>query len=453
MNKIEKSVNPITEGKIGKEMLLFFFPIMFGSLFQQIYNAVDTLIVGRTLGKIALSAVGGSSGMITLLVLSFFIGLSSGASVLVSQYFGAENEEKVRKTVHTILVFSVISGILVSILGILLSPVLLKWMSAPEDTVDWSLIYLRVYFAGFTANLLYNAGAGILRAAGDSRKPFIYLMIGCVLNILLDLLFILQLSLGVFGAALATVLSQAVSAVLVLITLARRKDACRLVLSELRIDGQILKKIIRIGLPSGVEGVMYALSNTVIQIGVNGFGTNYVAAWATYYKIDGLFWTTVSAFGIAGATFVGQNIGAGKSERVRKSLRISMTQALTAAVVISVLVYLLCPYIFPLFSTDPAVNAIGVAMMRFLTLFYILYVPIEIISGALRGAQDTFVPMILSLTCICAIRSLWILAVLPKYHTMYIMMLSYPISWVICAAAFFLYLFRFSKLKPYLQKK
>lgn len=444
--------NPITEGKIGKEMLIFFFPILFGSLFQQIYNAADALIVGRYLGKIALSAVGGSSGMIVMLIVGFFIGLASGAAVLVSQYYGSGNEEKVSRSVHTVMAFSIVCGGVIMVLGIWLAPVMLGWMHTPEDTMEWSIIYLRVYFAGMIGNLIYNAGSGILRAVGDSRRPFIFLVVCCLLNVVLDLLFILVIPMGVFGAALATILSQAVSAVLVIVVMARRKDACRLKLRELRMDRRILMKMIRVGLPAGLGSVMYGLSNTIIQVGVNGLGTDYVAAWATYYKIDGVFWTTIQAFGIAGATFVGQNIGARRDDRVRKSVWVCMGQAAFSSVLLSVLIYLICPWLFPLFSTDAGVNAVGVAMMRYLTRFYVLFVAIEILSGVLRGAGDTFVPMLISGIGVCLIRSLWILLVLPKHHDMYTMMNSYPISWGISSVAFFIYLLGFSKLKPYLRR-
>lgn len=445
--------NPITEGKIGKEMLLFFFPILFGSLFQQIYNAADALIVGRYLGKIALSAVGGSSGMIVMLIVGFFVGLSSGAAVLVSQYYGSGNEEKVSRSVHTVLVFSILCGVVIMILGIWLAPTMLGWMNTPEDTMEWSVIYLRVYFAGMVGNLIYNAGSGILRAVGDSRRPFIFLVVCCLLNVVLDLLFILVIPMGVFGAALATILSQAVSAVLVLVVMARRQDACRLHLKKMKIDKKMLKRMVHVGLPAGMQSVMYGLSNSIIQVGVNGLGTDYVAAWATYYKIDGVFWTTIAAFGIAGSTFVGQNIGAGKSSRVTKSIWVCILQAVCSAVLLSIVIYLICPWLFPLFSTDAGVNQVGVAMMRYLTRFYVLFVSIEILSGVLRGAGDTFIPMLISGIGVCLIRSLWILFVLPKHHDMYTMMNSYPISWSISSIAFFIYLFTFSKLKPYLRRK
>ncbi|MDO4977405.1 MAG: MATE family efflux transporter [Eubacteriales bacterium] len=439
--------NPITEGKIGREMLLFFFPILFGSFFQQIYNTADALIVGRFLGKIALSAVGGSSGMIVMLVIGFFVGLSSGATVLVAQFYGAGDEEEVSKAVHTVFLFSLLCGFAVMVLGIVMTPAILRLMNAPEETMEMSIIYLRVYFTGMIGNLIYNVGSGILRAVGDSKRPFLFLVVSCILNIILDLLFIIVFRMGVFGAAFATILSQLVSAILVIYVMIRQKASYQLHLKKLHMDLAILKKMIQVGLPAGMQAVMYGVSNIIIQVGVNGLGTDYVAAWATYYKIDGVFWMTVNAFGIAAATFVGQNYGAAKMGRVKQSIVICMLQTITASVCLSVAFYVVSPWIFPLFSTDSGVIKIGVAMMRYLTRFYVLYVSIEILSGALRGVGDTFIPMVISGVLVCLLRSVWILFVMPLHNNMYTMMISYPISWSICSVAFFVYLLCFSKLR------
>lgn len=443
----QTSFNPVTQGKIGKEMLRFFFPILWGSLFQQIYNTADALIVGRHLGKTALSAVGASSGMIIMLVVGFFVGLSSGASVLVSQYIGSGQEKETHDTIHTAILFSLVCGLIVTISGIAMTPMLLSWMQTPLDTMQQSTIYLQVYFAGMIGNLIYNVGSGILRAAGDSRRPFCYLVISCLLNIILDLAFIIHLDLGVFGAGLATILSQAVSALLVILALVRSKGPCRLQLTELKMERSYLNKIIHIGLPAGLQSIMYGISNIIIQVAVNGLGTDYVAAWATYYKIDGVFWMTVSAFAIVGATFVGQNYGAGQSERVKRCIRINLLQAFAAAALISLFVYFSAPWLFPLFSNDAGVNRIGVDMMRYLTRFYILYVSIEILSGVLRGVGDTFIPMLICGIGVCLLRSLWILLVTPISNNIYTIMVSYPISWVTSSLAFYIYAFRFSRLK------
>lgn len=449
-NTNNKTWNPVTEGKIGKEMLIFFFPILLGSFFQQIYNTADALIVGRYLGKIALSAVGASSGMIVMLVVGFFVGLSSGATVLVAQFYGAGDEDSVRKTIHTVITFSILCGGLITLVGIPLAPKMLEWMRTPEDTMEMSIVYMRVYFAGMIGNMIYNVGAGVLRAVGDSRRPFIFLVVCCFLNIILDLVFIIPLGMGVFGAGLATILSQAISAILILIVMIRQKDCCQLILSELRIDVGILMRMIRIGLPAGLQSIMYGVSNIIIQVAVNGLGTDYVAAWATYYKIDGVFWMTVSAFGIVGATFVGQNYGAGLKERVKRCVKINLLQAMLASLFLSIVIYAITPWLFPLFTTDAGVNQIGVDMMRYLTRFYVLYVSIEILSGVLRGIGDTLVPMLICGVGVCLLRSLWIIFVMPLHNDMYTMMVSYPISWVVSSIAFIIYTKKFSKLKAIL---
>lgn len=298
------------------------------------------------------------------------------------------------------------------------------------------LIFFFPILLGSLFQQIYNTGSGILRAVGDSRRPFGFLVVTCVLNIILDLLFILVFGMGVFGAALATILSQGVSAILVLIVMMRPGTVYQLELRKLRIDGPILKKVVRIGLPAGLQSIMYGSSNIIIQVGVNGLGTDYVAAWATYYKIDVVFWMTMSAFGIVGATFVGQNYGAGRKERVKRSIIVNLEQAFAAAIFLSFVIYLTGPYLFPLFSTDAQVNRIGVDMMRYLSRFYVLYVCIEIFSSVLRGVGDTLVPMLLCGIGVCLLRSAWILLVMPIHNNMYTVMFSYPLSWVVTSIAF-----------------
>ena len=439
--------NPITDGVIWREMLRFFFPILFGTLFQQLYNAADALIVGRCVGKEALAAVAGSSGQIVSLVVGFFVGIASGATVLVSQYYGAEEREKVSKSVHTVLTFSILCGALMTLIGILSARFLLELMQTPVDIMELSMTYLKVYYAGMIGNLLFNVGSGILRAVGDSKRPLCFLVVSCVANIILDLVFIVPMHMGIFGAALATILSQALSAVLVLWVMIRSQESYQVRIRKLNMHPQLLAAMIRIGLPAGMQAVMYGISNMIIQLGVNRLGTDTVAAWATYYKIDAVFWLTVNAFGIAAATFVGQNYGAGKWERVYGSVRICLLQTLLAALLISATVYMICPWLFPLFTTDANVKAIGVSMMRYLVPFYATYICVEVISGSLRGIGDTLIPMIISGVGICLLRSIWILGYLPKHNDIYTMMNSYPISWVATSAAYLIYMLCFSKLK------
>lgn len=439
--------NPITEGVIWKQLLLFFFPILFGTFIQQLYNTADAMIVGRFVGKEALSAVGGSTGMLTLMIVEFFVGLSSGSSVLVSQYYGAKKPDMVSLAVHTSIAFSILIGAATMIVGIMLTPWMLAAMGTPEDVLDLSIIYLRVYFVGIIANLLYNTGSAILRAVGDSKRPLYFLMASCGTNIMLDILFVMILHMGVFGAALATILSQGLSAILVLGCLMKAQDSYRLNWREVHLNPAIQLRMIKVGLPAGFQSVMYGLSNVIVQSGINSLGTNTVAAWAAYSKIDAFYWMMLSSFGISVTTFVGQNYGADKPERVRGGVRNCMVMALAASALVSVILYNWGVYSFYLFTADEDVIRIGIDMMHYLVLLYSIYVPIEVFSGALRGVGDCWMPMILCLFGVCVIRSGWVLFVVPLKRDMYTIMFSFPLTWVITAIMFLVYYLGFSKLR------
>lgn len=304
--------NPITEGIIWRQLLIFFFPIVIGTLFQQLYNTVDAIIVGRFVGKQALASVGGSAAVLSNLVIGFFTGLSSGASVIISQFFGAGDRKNLHKGLHTAYAFSIIFGIITSIAGWFLTPWMLRITKTPSDIFSDSVLYLRITFAGILFVLIYNMGSSILRAVGDSKRPLYFLIVCCFLNIVLDVLFVVGLHMGIAGAAIATLLSQAVSAVLVTRALMTSYDALKLTLKDIRIHTTIMKSEFKIGLPSGIQSCMYSITNIVIQAAINNFGTDTAAAWAVYGKLDAIFWTVCGAFGIAITTFAGQNYGAGK---------------------------------------------------------------------------------------------------------------------------------------------
>ena len=447
MTKEKSKGNQITEGIIWQQLLFFFFPILFGTFFQQLYNAADAMIVGRFVGKEALSAVGGSTSMLTQLIVGFFVGLSSGASVIVSQYYGAKRPEMVGYAVHTALMFSILSGIVLMFVGIGLAPFLLEAMGTPEDVLGLSVVYLRIYFAGIIANLVYNVGAAILRAVGDSKRPLYFLAASCMVNIALDIVLVVFFRLGVVGAAIATILSQLFSAFLVVVCLIRTRDMHRLVLRELRLDGRMLKRIIRIGLPAGMQSVMYGLSNVIIQSGINSLGTNTVAAWAAYSKLDSMFWMMINAFGISITTFVGQNYGAGKMDRVHRGVRTCMVMTVLASLGMSFFIYRYGVYGYELFTTDQDVISIGIAMMRYLAPLYVEYVAIEILSGSLRGVGDCWCPMIISLLGVCVLRVGWILIAVPLKRDIYTIMFSYPLTWVTTTVLFVIYYLFFGKLK------
>lgn len=445
----DKVQNKITEGVIWKQLLLFFFPILFGTFFQQLYNAADAMIVGRFVGKEALSAVGGGTGTVIQVLVGFFVGLSSGATVIISQYYGAAKKDMVEYAVHTSIAFSILAGLVMMAGGILAAPAALRAMDTPADVLGPSIVYIRIYFVGIVGNLIYNMGAGILRAVGDSKRPLYFLIASCLTNILLDVLFVVVLHMGVAGAALATILSQALSAVLVIIVLMRTRDMHHLNLRSIRLDGRMLNRIIRIGFPAGLQSIMYSSSNVIIQASVNSLGTDTVAAWTAYSKIDSVFWMIVSAFGISVTTFVGQNYGAGRQDRVHKGVKVCMGLTFGATFLISFLLYHWGVYCYELFTEDPAVVEIGIGMMRYLVPVYFTYVSIEILSGALRGVGDCWIPMLLCCVGVCVLRIVWIAAAVPLHRDIYNIMFSYPLTWVVTSILFVVYYLFFSKLKTH----
>lgn len=444
----EKNVNQnqITEGVIWQQLLLFFFPILFGTFFQQLYNTVDAIVVGRFVGKEALAAVGGPTGVIINLLVGFFVGLASGATVIISQYYGAKRPEMVGYAVHTAIAFSILCGGAITVIGFFGAPVALRAMGTPADVVEHAILYMRIYFIGTIFNLIYNIGSGILRAVGDSKRPLYFLIASCMTNIVLDLCFVVVLKMGVAGVALATILSQAVSTVLVLLVLTHTKDMHRVSFSQIKLDQRMLKRIIRIGLPAGLQSVMYSSSNVIIQSSVNSLGTDTVAAWTAYGKIDAMFWMIVNAFGISITTFVGQNYGADKLDRVKKGIRICLAMTMGATIFMSAFLYRFGLYIFEIFTTDAAVLDIGLEILHFLVPTFFTYVVVEIYSGALRGIGDSWIPMFLTMIGVCALRVVWLLTVVPFHRTIRMIVFSYPLTWVVTSIFFLVYLHIYSRL-------
>ncbi|MCH1948657.1 MATE family efflux transporter [Enterocloster sp. OA13] len=439
--------NRITEGSIFGQLLLFFFPILFGTFFQQLYNTADAMVVGRFVGKQALAAVGGSTSTLINLLVGFFVGLSSGATVVISQFYGARKADKVHWAVHTSIAFSVIGGIVFMIIGLAGSPWALEAMKTPEDVMGHSVVYIRIYFLGIIANLIYNMGAGILRAVGDSRRPLYFLIASCLTNIALDILLVAVLRMGVAGAAIATISSQLLSAILVVRTLMRTDDMYKLEWNKVRIDRRMLQRIVRIGIPAGMQSVMYNISNVIIQAGVNTLGTDNVTAWATYGKVDGLYWMMINALGISVTTFVGQNYGAGRMDRVRKGAGACMVIGVVLTASVGVLLYNGGHLLVELFTTDQQVQAISMDLLHFMVPTFITYIAIEILSGTLRGVGDAWVPLILTGIGVCAVRVLWIMFVLPKYHTIIGAAFCYPLTWSLTTIAFVIYYYFFSSLR------
>ena len=439
----------ITIGVIWQQILLFFFPILFGTFFQQLYNTVDAVLVGQFVGKEALSAVSGAPAMIVSLIIGFFTGLASGATVSISQYYGSKDLKSVAATTHTAIVFSILGAVILSLIGYFTAPGVLKLCRVPAEIFEESLTYMQIFYIGLLGTFLYNMGAGILRAIGDSKRPFYFLIIGCLLNIVLDIIFLITFKMGVAGAAYATVISQAVSALLIIICLIRETGPCKLNFSQLRMERFYLMRMLRIGIPAGVQSVTYALSNIIIQASINDFGTDVIAAWGTYGKMDGIFWMTISSFGIALTTFVGQNYGAGKYDRVRKGIKDTMVMATFSTLAICSVLYIYAEFLFSLFTKDAAVIQIGARMVHFLMPTYILYIYIEILSGGLRAMGDTFIPMLLSCGGVCGIRFFWTLVICPLYPTIEMLELNFPVSWIVTLLMFIIYYFiKRKKLMP-----
>ncbi|WP_347295555.1 MATE family efflux transporter [Enterocloster bolteae] len=439
--------NRITEGSIFGQLLLFFFPILFGTFFQQLYNTADAMVVGRFVGKQALAAVGGSTSTLINLLVGFFVGLSSGATVVISQFYGARKADKVHWAVHTSIAFSVIGGIIFMIVGLVGSPWALEAMKTPEDVMGHAVVYIRIYFLGIIVNLVYNMGAGILRAVGDSRRPLYFLIASCFTNIILDVLLVAVLGMGVAGAALATITSQLLSAVLVVLALMKTDDMYKLEWKKVRIDQRMLQRIVRIGIPAGMQSVMYNISNVIIQAGVNTLGTDNVTAWATYGKVDGLYWMMINALGISATTFVGQNFGAGRLDRVRKGAGACMVIGVVLTASVGVVLYNGGHLLVELFTMDQQVQAISMDLLHFMVPTFITYIAIEILSGTLRGVGDAWMPLIITGIGVCAVRVLWIMFVLPHYHTIIGAAFCYPLTWSLTTVAFVIYYYFFSSLR------
>ena len=435
-NRLAMETNSITQGVIWKNMLLFFFPILLGTFFQQMYNTADAIIVGKFVGTQGLAAVGGTSGTMINLIVGFFVGLSSGATVILSQYFGGGKQKEIGQTVHTAIALAVAAGMMIMLIGYTASPTLLRWMGTPPEVLPDALTYIRIYFAGMIPSLIYNIGSGLLRAVGDSRRPLLFLIVACMTNIVLDVILVAGFEMGVAGAALATILSQLVSAVLVLYTLTGTHHAYRLELRKIRFHLPILRDIVKIGLPGGLQSVMYSMSNMIIQAGINGLGTSVMAAYTAYGKLDSFFWTTISAFGVAVTTFVGQNFGAQQYDRVRKSVRTCLVMAAGATVLLSTVLLTFGQSLYHLFTDDPVVVDYGMQMLRQLAP---VYIGIEVFSGALRGVGDAVVATVFTLGGVCVLRLIWLLGVVPTNPTLHMILLSYPITWTITSALFIIY--------------
>ena len=424
----------ITEGVIWKQLLIFFFPILMGTFFQQMYNTVDTIIVGRLVGTEALAAVG-ATGPLVSMVNGFFIGVSSGATVVLSQAYGAGDRKGVSDSIHTGVALSLLLGVMLTAIGICLGGRVMGWMGTPENCMADATTYLRIYFAGSIGTVVYNMGAGILRAMGDSKRPMLFLMVTCILNVVLDLLFVAVLHMGVAGAALATVLSQMISAVLPIVVLLRQKED-RLELRKLRIERSLLGRILRIGIPAGLQFVTFDFSNILIQSGVNSFGDITMAAWTAHGKTDALTWMVTGAFGVSITTFVGQNFGAQKYSRIRKGTWTCLAMGVVMVAALDALLLAFRTPILGIYTDNPEVIAVGSMVMLSIMPYEFLFMPIEVFAGTMRGVGNSLMPTLITGSCVCLFRVVWLMTAVRHWHSLKTLTLSYPLSWALAAAVF-----------------
>lgn len=434
----DKEGTTLTEGKISKSIILFALPIFFGNLFQQLYNVVDSLVVGNVLGKEALAAVSSSASLIFLIV-GFIHGIFMGAGVTISQYFGAKNDEDLTMAVHTTIAFAFLAGIMISLLGVGLSPWLLRLMGTPSDVLPQAITYLRLYFAGSMAIVMYNACMGIFQAVGDSRRPLYYLIIAAVLNVILDILFVVVLDFGVGGVAVATIISQFTSAIIAFTKLTRINSNYKIFIKKIKIHADTLKKLLKIGLPTGVQNSMIAFANVIVQANINQFGAIAMAGNGSYTKIEGFAFMPIISFSVALTTFIGQNLGAKKYERVESGVRFGLISGVAMSQVVGIIIWILAPYLIALFNSDPGVIEQGVMRAKIIAPFYFLLATTHCISGILRGAGKTYVPMIIMLVSWFLIRISYITIMVNIIPDIRVVHWAYPLTWFISSAALIIY--------------
>ncbi len=445
--KGKQMVNSITEGVIWKQVMIFFLPILVGAFLQQLYNTADAMVVGRFVGTAALSAVGGTTAVILNLIIGFFIGLSSGATVIISQYFGGNDLDEVNRSVHTSIALSIVGGAILTVVGLIAAPWLLRLLNTPEDVMIYATPYLRIFFLGTIANLFFNVGSGILRAVGDSKGPLYVLIFCTALNIALDLLFVGAFQMATAGAALATILAQLFSAVLVMVMVHRKGEAFHIHPKAIKLHPDLLMQIFRIGLPAGIQSVMYSLSNLIIQAGVNSFGTGTIAAWTVFGKIDAVFWMIIDSFGIAVTTFIGQNYGARKLARVKKGVKVCLALGFIMTFTLSAALYFFGGKLAFLFTDDPWVMNRANEIMQFQVPFFFTYVCIAVISSALRAVGDSMVPMFLIGFGVCGLRCVWVLFVAPLLpQILELTVCCYQISWAVTSILFLIYYNKFAPI-------
>lgn len=434
----------ILNGVMWQQILLFFFPIMLGTFFQQLYNTVDAIVVGNFVGKVALGAVGGSTGTLINLLINFISGLAGGATVVIAQSYGKNDMEGVKKGTESGMFLGITLGFVLMIVGIVSARQLLVMMDVTPEILPLAVSYMRIYLLGLVPTMIYNVGSGVLRAVGDSRRPLYFLVASCFINIVCDILFVCVFNLGVNGAALATIASQIFSCVLVLLALAK-KGTCYHYRLNLKYEADFLRNIIIIGLPTGIQSILYSISNLFIQAQVNGYGTDTIAAFTAFGKIDALFWMVSGAYSVAIITIVGQCYGAGKITRLKEAVRTAVWMYCVTAIMIASICYFGGNYLYQMFTSDTEVIRIGMDMLKFLAPYWVTFCLIEILSSSIRACGESLKPMIITAITICGFRVLWII-LYPSTNvieTLY----CYPISWVVTDVIFLIYYHKGTWLK------
>ena len=436
-----KSEVNLTEGSIAKNIIKFAIPMFIGNLFQQLYNVADSLVVGNFLGSDALAAVTSTGSLIFLLV-GFFNGTAMGAGVIIARFFGAKDHENVKKAIHTDLAFGILCGAIMTLVGVIFAPQILTLMDTPEDVFVQSVLYIRIYFLGSIAVVLYNVCMGIMQAVGDSRHPLYYLIFSSVVNILLDLLFNGVFKLGVEYAALATIISQLLATLMCLLRLTGKSQTYRVELRKIGFDKGLLKQIVGIGLPSGLQNSIISIANVVIQANINAFGSAAMAGCGAYFKIEGFVFLPITCFSMALTTFIGQNLGAKQYDRAKKGAAFGIFCSITLAEVIGILVYFFMPRLILLFNAEADVVNYGILQAHTESLFYFLLAFSHTVAGIMRGAGKSTVPMFVMLGCWCIFRITYVTIITSIIPTIQVVFWAYPITWSLSSVVFLIYLLK-----------
>lgn len=447
--EIREKKYDLTEGVVWQKVVLFAMPILFGILLQSLYTTVDAIIIGRFAGKEALAAIE-SVYTLTKLPVNFFVGLSTGATIIISQYYGRKNLEKVSQACHTAVLFAFVGGFILSLVAIMVAPFFMAILNVPLTIRDQALTYVIIFFSGLAASMTYNIGAGIFRALGNSKTPFYFLIIANIINIGLDLLLVAGFGLGVVGAGLATILSQFICGILIVLALMRSSLPCKIDIRKLRIEGVCLKEFIKLGLPIGAQSTLYPVANMIIQTSINAFGVNSIAAWAVCGKLDFLVWFISDAFCTTISTFVAQNYGANQYDRAKKGVRVGAAIAVLLVALVGAGLYYWHVPLARLLVTDGEVIRIVSEIMIFFAPLYVLYVLGAVMPGAIRGSGESFKPMVITLFGSCAVRVLWIFFIVPFRPTLMMVLSCYPVSWAITSL---LYLLFYRSYVPKLQRQ